>query len=476
MIQISSVTASVLPIPGDLQGESATEPTISAEFATLLAAQSLAVEPAPDAGAKQGLIQSPASEALPGKPGGKILPLPAMPVAALAGEIVTEPASDANALTAVPEAADQAAPSSDPAMVQLAILPIPFATAIPTAQFLAPPATESGGKQLAGSAPALKPAMPSAAPTSEPQVAASTQQSPLPNHAASIDGTPIALAASAKAPIEIRLPLTAPVLPSPSEAAAPGTDTATSVSQAPVAGSPAATASQARTAVELAGIRPKPGRPKAGELADTGSSSRLARPSSAGADTLPAIPAEPAAAQAVPVAPQGPGTATPVGAGAPAQPQNRIEAPADFSALVDRLVAAREAAQASVSPQAVHAAIAHAEFGQVSLRFEQQDGTLNVAMTSPDPDFARSALAAAPASQQGTDNSNSDNRGAPSRQDAGQPMSQPQAQTQGQANGQATHRSHHHHEQAAPQHRHRADAGTETTGGNQPARRRGIFA
>lgn len=66
--------------------------------------------------------------------------------------------------------------------------------------------------------------------------------------------------------------------------------------------------------------------------------------------------------------------------------------PHDFSALIDRLVAAREAA----APQGVAVNVAHAEFGQVHLRFRQDDAGLSVAMTSADPAFARAASAMPP--------------------------------------------------------------------------------
>jgi hypothetical protein len=71
----------------------------------------------------------------------------------------------------------------------------------------------------------------------------------------------------------------------------------------------------------------------------------------------------------------------------------RPEAPQDFAALVDRLVQAREAA----APPQVSAAIAHADFGQISLHFRHDDGGLTVGMTSADPGFAAAAQAAIPA-------------------------------------------------------------------------------
>ncbi|MFO1255766.1 MAG: hypothetical protein U1E37_08890 [Sphingomonadaceae bacterium] len=66
--------------------------------------------------------------------------------------------------------------------------------------------------------------------------------------------------------------------------------------------------------------------------------------------------------------------------------------PQDFSALIDRLVAAREA----VAPQTVAISIPHAEFGQVHLRFRHEEAGLAVSMASADPAFARAASAAPP--------------------------------------------------------------------------------
>jgi len=66
----------------------------------------------------------------------------------------------------------------------------------------------------------------------------------------------------------------------------------------------------------------------------------------------------------------------------------------DMSALVDRLVEARAAARSSSAPIGVATAVRHAEFGRVSLNFEQQDGKLSVSMASADPGFAPAAQAA----------------------------------------------------------------------------------
>jgi hypothetical protein len=69
------------------------------------------------------------------------------------------------------------------------------------------------------------------------------------------------------------------------------------------------------------------------------------------------------------------------------------DAPRDFAALVETLVQSREAA----NPRPVQVIMPHADFGQVSLRFDTDDTGLSVAMTSPDPAFASAVQAALPA-------------------------------------------------------------------------------
>ena len=66
--------------------------------------------------------------------------------------------------------------------------------------------------------------------------------------------------------------------------------------------------------------------------------------------------------------------------------------PHDFAALVDRLVAAREAVQ----PQGTTFIVAHSDFGPVELRFRHEEHGLAVSLASADPDFARAAAAAPP--------------------------------------------------------------------------------
>lgn len=105
----------------------------------------------------------------------------------------------------------------------------------------------------------------------------------------------------------------------------------------------------------------------------------------------------------------------------------------DFNALVDRLVEAREAAM----PAAVHAAVTHREFGNISLRFDQDAGGLSVAMSSADPEFANAVQASAASAQSQTTSDNGSNA---ARQDTGAQQyssgantGQPQSQGQSQA-------------------------------------------
>lgn len=77
--------------------------------------------------------------------------------------------------------------------------------------------------------------------------------------------------------------------------------------------------------------------------------------------------------------------------GAPATPATP---PRDFAALVDRLVEARAAAQGTTAPQQIRTAVHHAEFGRVSLTFQQDSAGLSVSMSSIDPGFARAAQSA----------------------------------------------------------------------------------
>ncbi len=82
------------------------------------------------------------------------------------------------------------------------------------------------------------------------------------------------------------------------------------------------------------------------------------------------------------------------GSPAPATSIAASPAPADYAALVDRLLEARAVAQSNAPGASVQTAIDHAEFGQITLRFEPSRDGLSVNMTSRDPGFAPAAQAA----------------------------------------------------------------------------------
>lgn len=112
---------------------------------------------------------------------------------------------------------------------------------------------------------------------------------------------------------------------------------------------------------------------------------------------------------------------------APVTAPTAIQTPHDFAQLIDRLVAARESTQ----PQAATLALAHAEFGQVELRFANDGGSLSVALASADPDFARAVQAAVPPVAASSDSASTQGR------QQGQPG--PQAESfAGQNHGQHT--------------------------------------
>ena len=126
-------------------------------------------------------------------------------------------------------------------------------------------------------------------------------------------------------------------------------------------------------------------------------------------------------------------TAAGLAPSSPAQPH-------DFAALVDRLVEARQAVQSTLSIQTVEASVHHAEFGRVSLNFQQDSNGLTVTFANPDPDLARavqSVAGSASAGSAGT-GSGSDSAANGGRQDWQNSFGQGASQSGGQAQGQAS--------------------------------------
>lgn len=324
----------------------------SADFAALLNIQTLTAGPTEDAPVAQPGLLVAATAALPVPANGKILPV-GLPVAL---------PSEAPAAQAQP--VDQ-----DPAAAPPAALPSAIAT-LPTALLKARPA---GPAAQAAPADAPQPTMSEdVAEPADPAIAVAEPLATLPV---------IALVSQPASPGEPA---------SPAETALsrePGRPT-----QAPIAASPQPAMSQpAVTQPAVSAARQQTPPPSTPQL--------TALPEAAPAEREAAVQQvrmiEPAAAQ--PVAASETVLAAPpvIRDAAPAAitaTTTAAERPHDFTALVDRLVAAREAMQ----PQSVTMAVRHAEFGAVQLRFQQDASGLSVAMASADPDFARAVSAAVP--------------------------------------------------------------------------------
>ncbi|MBC2670487.1 hypothetical protein ACFOON_02940 [Novosphingobium piscinae] len=167
------------------------------------------------------------------------------------------------------------------------------------------------------------------------------------------------------------------------------------------------------------------------------------------------------------VVPAAGGASGPVLSGAPQ--------PRDFAALMDRLMTARDAAQTGL-PQTVNIGLNHAEFGPISLSFQQDQNGLAVSVASPDPDFARAVQAAIPAPGSATSADGAGRDGSPSGQStpgwAGTGLARGEASAQGGEAGQRQGRGA------------RFDAAEQAPAANRspardaadPARPRGIFA
>lgn len=89
----------------------------------------------------------------------------------------------------------------------------------------------------------------------------------------------------------------------------------------------------------------------------------------------------------------------------------------DLTQIVDRLAAAREA----LAPASAALAIKHAQFGEISLRFDQQqDGRLTAEIASPDAETHR-AIAHAVATERGQ-GGEANTSASSSQQQGGQPL------------------------------------------------------
>jgi Meckel syndrome type 1 protein len=141
-----------------------------------------------------------------------------------------------------------------------------------------------------------------------------------------------------------------------------------------------------------------------------------------------------------------------------------------FAAVVDRLMAAREAAGAEGPARPVAISLHHGEFGEVSVRFEQRADGLSVALASADPDFARAVQAATPASGSGDAGMSGNGQG--------NPQGSPSATFAGAGNGSSGQRGNPspQPERPAGPAANQAATPARTATAEEPAAQRGIFA
>ena len=477
-----------LLIAGAPHGEGPAESPISAQFAQLLALQ---FGIAPAAGQAPETIATPA-HANPdpaigkhsGKPGGKDLPdlpeqSPAPPEAPAnedapgADDVSTESSSSESELPltqlpATPMAGLTLLPLIDPAPATGAFEPTGLAARQPARALPAMPAAlrlpaeaiadsdkprvaaaHAGAEAGTGSGPAAAiPAAPQAAIPAAPQAARARSDEP---------GQPVQFVIPA-ATVPSRAPALSlaglrliPRRPESAEPAIHAIDLQPLPAAEPAdASPPPAQAAQTSSAVQIvASLRRilaqgRADRPQAGNAA---TASPTLSPT---AEPKPAAPAAPADGQSRPLAlapaapefapelanmPPAPSAGLSAATSPAISPAPSPQAPVDFARLIDRLVEAREAMRSVQAPANVEAAIAHAEFGQVSMRFEQSGGALSVSLASPDPEFAHAVQAATPAVQQGTtpDSSGGAQRhDAPGQQGAGAAPGQSHSQQRGQ--------------------------------------------
>ena len=372
----------------------------------------------------------------PGKANGKILP-DAVKAAAADADAASNEDDAAPSETATDVAGVQAALST---MMPLALAPAAFhPPARPETPTAASPALPGAGPVARGlrdnSRAADAAFVATAAATVRAEARGKTLDQTPPTPQASPAQTQAQTSSIKLAPIEIvaeTTPATSAQLATRSAAApfAQGAELAQAQAQAQAqaptqpaqmqvqAASPAST-------VQAAGTPPPGGNTASGggsngrsttgrDAASASRRSSTVEPASAKIAGTPTV--EPALASAAPVSHIVEASAPrPVVAPAPslsiAQPSH-AEAPQDFATLVARLAEAREAA----SPQLVRTAIAHSEFGQISLQFRHEDNALSVTMTNSDPGFVGAVQAAANASLAGGNNGNGDDSARPQHQ------------------------------------------------------------
>lgn len=338
-------------------------------FANMLPPDAAAVpaDGAPTAGplaARQALAALPALTTV----AGKILPVPQLPV--------TE--------TPDPPGATPAGPPVPVLPLLRAVRPLDVAEPVrPRASGQASDEATSSTDEPTAAPPVAVPALVFAQAPAQPDPAGPVGSvSPGAPSAQSASAAPLLPPAIAAQLMGQTLPRPVGQAPADAPAAAIGTSTGDDTRTLRVAAVPAAATAQAQFTL-------------ASPAAPTAHATLRLRPV---VETSGAAPSDPGIASALPAPLAEPASILPNAATASTAPAGLPGLGHSFAAVVDRLMAARDAVQADGAAQPVAVNLRHAEFGTVSVRFEQRADGLSVALASPDPDFARAVQAATPAS------------------------------------------------------------------------------
>jgi hypothetical protein len=396
-LPVQTITATAPGVPADAAGDAAA----TGGFASLLASLTPPVDAAEGAAPAQAALTTAAEgPAAPPATPGNILPLLAAPAAGPTTDLVAdhaEPAGKAHALgQEVSAAVAELRIGHQPGAVAAMVASLKAARAAAPDQPADPADDQAEPAPTTAEATALPLAI--IAPLALPAPAETAQSEPVAPAAAEARPAPQALPGLIAAQLQ-GLPLR--------REAAQGERT-TQAPAEPAAPEPA-------RIIPLAALDPAAARAARVTFEDTARPATAAgavhlRAALASATESATLPTDSALPLADPLGQTMP-AADPVVATTAATP---VEGAHDFAALVDRLIAARDAAR----PEAVSVAIQHAEFGAVSLHFSQDEAGLSVSMASADPGFARAVQAAIPAPGAAPESTGTGAQGEPQQQQA----------------------------------------------------------
>lgn len=416
------------------------------DFAALLAQSAAPAGSSGGAVALPAIVAEPPTTQLPAAATGKSLP-PVLPqVAAPVALAATLPVRSISSADEQPELAVAAPtaplPAAPPARPRRSAKAAPTAARAPAAQ-IGDKANRASPANIAAVADTLpetsQPVSPAPAPESQPELPVSPTSQP---HSPGGVAHPALAALPLQTPqtlpgqparADLRIPPAVPVTPEPApqavEHAAPQAAFLRAAMLPPVPTPPSQPAPPPEPAPEPAPQAARTPILLHVEIAQPGALDPALKP----VEKLLPVARQVASSQPAPAAITLANAAAPQLQAATAAIAPQLSAsprPHDFAALVDRLVAAREAVQ----PQGATLTVAHAEFGPVELRFRHEAHGLAVSLVSADPDFARAAAANPPVNLTVGNTATAAAAPAPTRDSAGSTGGSASGQPRGQQN------------------------------------------